>query len=662
MKKKRFYSFMKLKPGDDDKCIRLGYPKRLEGLVTWMRNHKIKGRVMFVLLGVASTVWFLIRVIPKPSRAAYPCMKVAAPMMSSFVLWLMAATTSVLSFKRFNSLLKDRKVYTAFLFLFVALTTGIISIVVNNQKTAASDLSLTTTTFVSNSPVGTATGLHPGRVVWVWNPDATNENMTNTSGDYWYQNGNADQQVIDSMLTRGICDLAGVPKNTAVAWDSLFTWFNRKRGIDRGYEDGEIVAVKLNLTNSVHPASYSDMYGPTEYPEYMDNTPEVVLALLKQLVDVCKIPQNNIYIGDNYRAFRDTYWDICHAEFPDVHYIDGIGEEGREKTKKSATEVLHFSDGTVDVCLPQHYLDATYLINLAALKTHNSAGITLTAKNHQGSIIKIDDDVSGTMNVGYAHESLPDAVPDYGSYRHLVDYMGHKDLGGKTFLYMIDGIWSGREFWGKIYKWDMPPFDGDYPSSIFLSQDPVAIESVGFDFLLAEFSDKPDEDKLPYMAGVDDYLYQAADNSYWPDGINYDPEGDGTAISSLGVYEHWNNETDKEYTRNLGTGSGIELIKTFLNGPSTGIKNIGVAGSGRLLFYPNPVYGDFFTVEMSNKWRGEVNYTIVNMTGQTVSSGRFIKNDKDVSVNIPAASLTPGVYVVRCISGNEQVTGKIKKN
>jgi hypothetical protein len=28
----------------------------------------------------------------------------------------------------------------------------------------------------------------------------------------------------------------------------------------------------------------------------------------------------------------------------------------------------------------------------------------------------------------------------------------------------------------------------------------------------------------------------------------------------LGTHEHWNNPTDKQYSRNLGTGKGIELV------------------------------------------------------------------------------------------------------
>ena len=48
-----------------------------------------------------------------------------------------------------------------------------------------------------------------------------------------------------------------------------------------------------------------------------------------------------------------------------------------------------------------------------------------------------------------------------------------------------------------------------------------------------------------------------------PSGTFYDPdhEGNVTRLASLGVYEHWNNPMDKEYSRNLGTGNGIELVK-----------------------------------------------------------------------------------------------------
>jgi hypothetical protein len=52
-----------------------------------VRKKWVQG--IFPLFGVLSLIWFLVRVIPKPSRATYPCMRVAAPLASSFVVWLL---------------------------------------------------------------------------------------------------------------------------------------------------------------------------------------------------------------------------------------------------------------------------------------------------------------------------------------------------------------------------------------------------------------------------------------------------------------------------------------------------------------------------------------------------------------------------------------------
>ena len=59
----------------------------------------------------------------------------------------------------------------------------------------------------------------------------------------------------------------------------------------------------------------------------------------------------------------------------------------------------------------------------------------------------------------------------------------------------------------------------------------------------------------------DNYLHEAALANKPPSGTAYDPEDDGTALESLGVHEHWSNPKEMKYSRNLGTGTGIELVK-----------------------------------------------------------------------------------------------------
>jgi len=63
----------------------------------------------------------------------------------------------------------------------------------------------------------------------------------------------------------------------------------------------------------------------------------------------------------------------------------------------------------------------------------------------------------------------------------------------------------------------------------------------------------------------------------------------GIHIFSLGVHEHWNNATEKKYTRNLGTDKGIELF-SIEQGKATGIASQESGPNGFELYqnYPNP--------------------------------------------------------------------------
>jgi hypothetical protein len=127
----------------------------------------------------------------------------------------------------------------------------------------------------------------------------------------------------------------------------------------------------------------------------------------------------------------------------------------------------------------------------------------------------------------------------------------------------MDALYTSEMEVNQPDKWQKKPWNDSWTSSIFFSQDPVAIESVGFDFLYYEYDGSNGLDAFPHYGAVDDYLHQAASSENWPEDITYDPENDGTEIQSLGVHEHWNNPIDMQYSRNLGIDDGIELMKVF---------------------------------------------------------------------------------------------------
>jgi hypothetical protein len=138
----------------------------------------------------------------------------------------------------------------------------------------------------------------------------------------------------------------------------------------------------------------------------------------------------------------------------------------------------------------------------------------------------------------------------------FVDFMGHKYLGEKTIIYFIDGLYGSQTVGGvPSGKWKLSPFNNNWPNSLFASQDPIAIDAVGIDFIAGEWPNVRDIDY------ADMYLVEAALADNPPSNTIYDPEKDGTTLKSLGVIEHWNNPQDKQYSRNLGKEEGIELVK-----------------------------------------------------------------------------------------------------
>ncbi|MBN2474396.1 MAG: DUF362 domain-containing protein [Pirellulales bacterium] len=394
------------------------------------------------------------------------------------------------------------------------------------QESSAADVKQ----YEANQPIGEAMGLHPGRVTWVHDPDATA--WDGYGPDYWWEDINNDQTVIDEMISKAVRWQAG-EYDDAAAWDAIFRHFNlTHEGEALGYTPGERIAIKVNLNNAK---------SHTDADNGIDASPQLVLALIRQLVNRAGVDPGDITLYDSVRWIPDKMYIPIHAEFPGVLFVDSAGGSGRLLVQRDTDpdNLLYLSGGRGGtISLPTCVTEAKYILNVANLKIHERAGMTGCAKNHFGTIelpYRLHDDV--------------DADVPLGSYNPLVDLTAHKHLGGKTLLYVVDGLYGGFASSGTPRRWET--FGNDWPSSLFISQDPVAIDSVAMDFLRAEKTLKE---------GTENYLHEAALADSPPSGTTYDSNHDGAPLVSLGVHEHWDNATDKQYSRNLGTGEGIELI------------------------------------------------------------------------------------------------------
>ena len=488
---------------------------------------------LFPIAGLLSLIWFLIRVVPKPSRATYPCQRVAAPLASGFVVWLAGLTASTLAYRKANRLLHQSRYVLAGICLAVSVMAIWWPLTITQDAPAEAAF---IPTDPPNSPMGVAKGIHPGRVVWIHDASATS--WDGSTGNWWGDD-NTDQDAVDYMISKTIQMLTG-QSNDPNAWDAMFKYCNQARGKgDIGYQPGEKVVIKINMNNRGSG-------------NLIDASPQMVRGMLRQLVYQVGVAQSSITVYDAQRPIGSPVFNCCSPEFPDVGYNSNIGWVANALTYSAQVT------NSAARRLPRCVLDAAYMINMSILKRHDSnAAVTLCAKNHFGTI--------GSPSA--LHTYIRSWNWPMASYDPQVDIIGHKDIGGKTVLYLIDALYGGDQHGATPKKWDSTPFNDDWPSSIFASQDGVAIDSVGMDFLRAEW---------PLRDNADRYLHEAAQADNPPSGTVYDPEDDGTPLTSLGVHEHWNNPEDRQYSRNLGIGNGIELVTpelTSAHGPVENLNN-----------------------------------------------------------------------------------------
>jgi hypothetical protein len=335
--------------------------------------------------------------------------------------------------------------------------------------------------------------------------------------------------------------------------------------------------VKVNLNNS-------DVKGPGNI---VNVSPQAALAMVRQLVNHAHVPAADILV---YDARRDIYPGLLTkiwGEFKDVRFVQadppnplqprnpGYGDYHGLEAAQWVEGVSYSANDYQDAKLiPQQIKDATYLVNLALLKAHSypyasaeggdegQTGITMTGKNHFGSI-------KGTPELHEAINTNRKGTPH--AYSPIVDLAASPNLGAKTILYVLDGLYCARRHQSYPLHFPNAPFNNrvepyansNWPSSILASLDGVALDSVGLDILYSQTRNNLDKDNHPRIMireNADDYLQEEALADHPPSGTAY--RQNGKQVTSLGVTEHWDNDLSRQYSRNKDpkNGKGIELI------------------------------------------------------------------------------------------------------
>jgi len=553
---------------------------------------KLWNKIVFIAMGLGALTWFLIRVIPKPSRASYPCQRAAFPIASAFVLWLSATLASVFAFKKMRKVFAKHKFAVGLIsclsvITWIAWFTILPLGVIDSFGAVKAD-----TTFVpaigfdwkpgeSNKPIGTARGIFPGRVVMARDPLATKwAGNWKLKEDQWWLDKNTDVEKVQKLLSITLQKLTG-GKNNPEAWDKIFRFYNQEtRGISkRGYQSNEIIAIKINLNNSSEKKTDNQS----------DATPQLVLAMVRQLVNEVGVPQKNIIIYDARRPIFPYMLTTVWHEFKDVRFLqEKVASSEQPLNQAYGThqgleaadwiEGVSYSAGNYKEAklIPRQIKEATYLVNMAMLKLHSypynymengdegQTAITMTGKNHAGSI-------KGTAELHAILNTKKEGKKN--AYSPLVDLAASPNLGGKTILYVLDGLYCGRKWRSYPLHFPNPPFNNkvvpyenpEWPACVLASFDGVAIQSVGLDLVYAQSKNNNEATyhqvpRILVRENADDFLREMAIPENAPSGTKY--VQDGKPVKSLGTFEHWDNDLTMRYSRNLNpkNGKGIEFI------------------------------------------------------------------------------------------------------
>ena len=640
-----------------------------------MRKKKQRGIVFFIMLGILSLVWFLVRVVPRPSRAAYPCQRLAAANAAGFISWLFGTMVTFALFKNARDKLRRSRRVLGTAMILLALVAAALSFVLPSYRSIKAGILKADIPFDPtdlNQPIGTARGIFPGRVAWAHNPDAVQYNPAASSG-YWWDDNNTIPEKVEEMFSNSIDAVTGASTDDD-AWDLLFRYSNQLQGKgDAGYAPGEKIAIKANLLVG--------LAGGREKANSPGPAPQLLMSIVEDLIEEVGVPGEHITVYDVSARIPDYIMlPFRNHEDPEYRKIKFVGNPGyitgdRYLPAQADTACrIHFADTTVtEVYLVRSVTGSDYLINLTNFKAHNMAGVTLCAKNLYGSVYIpaakdmytygfgpiAPDEHAGLHRCAAVHDFEDGNVGflparGLGTYNYLVDILGHPETYRKTLLYNVDGLY-GSSIQNRIDKFIS--FGRKYPASLFLSQDPVALESVCLDFLRNEPVCEA------YVHGyVDNYLHEMAQADGPASKMMYDPAGEGMSLPSLGVHEHWNNAVDRQYTRNLGTGEGIELYRVWL---ATGVEDREPAMRPHASLqqnYPNPFAG-MTTIPFALSHPSRIEISIFDPYGRTLvklASGVYPAGDH--SVQWDAGDFQAGLYICRLTTphGPEQ-TIKLQK-
>lgn len=439
--------FEKLKRNLFKVCPKSGRIVGLNYQSKWMKR-------LGPLVAIIALIWFIIRVVPKPSRITYPCQQVATSIISSTVVFLASIFGITTLFRKFSPFIKKYSLMICGLFVIAGISLGL-------GLTAASGCSVS---FGTDAAVGDTSGgmIYTKRVssfqsdpyadlavARVYDPTVSTFQFGTSNYDYYWRTFNTDK--LQSMLERGLMEITGTT-SPAAAWQKILP----------GATSTSKVAVKVNNNNI--------KFYPNDWYRSNMTDPPMVVAIARSLV-LAGIKQENITFFDASRNYPGAMVTEIHAEFPKV-VLAGLG------MAKSGTQ-LTFSEFAYKVGIPQAVIDANYLIDCALFKGH-SGQITGVMKNLAG----LSDDPAQVLHNYKAYETS----------KALYEMVLNSAIKSRLVLCITEAIFGSQkptEYLANSQLTKTEFFPNKMCNSVFVSRNPYLLDAVLLSFMNVEKNGSP---------------------------------------------------------------------------------------------------------------------------------------------------------------------------
>lgn len=330
----------------------------------YYRFIRIKfNRTHFFLLivGFFSLIWFLIRVIPKPSRAAYPCQRAAFPVASAFVLWVVGSLLSSSIFKKAKHAYTNGRHVKAVLFSMLSIIIFLVTILGFQIKESA------------YSSICFNAVSREGKLLYANNLAGIKESIINPEATVAIVRSDKAQATdisfndINSMIRQAV-SMAG--------------------GFDTLIHEGDLVVIKPNV---IAARTQNDPY-TNAFPKEVNGiaTDYRIIQVVVNMVREKNISGKIMMIeGSGYGLTRKNINAIGYDEITGLDSIICLDENittwydpnSPTLVKVSLPEGKNLYSATNIYYLNKVYAEADVLISLPCLKSHFLTGITGGIKN-----------------------------------------------------------------------------------------------------------------------------------------------------------------------------------------------------------------------------------------------------------------------------------------